>query len=98
MEAKQKEADRLEAEANKPKELLKTITHSIGQSVNEVKINNWALAVGQNIKVRTKRGRPIFGRLLAIDTKQLTIATKYMRGDATITVSRKDVVSMSVSR
>ncbi len=98
MEAKQKEAERLEAEANKPKELLKIITTSIGQSINEVRISDWSKAVGQNIKVRTKRGRPIFGRLLAIDDKQLTIVSKYMRGDATITVLRKDVVSMSVSR
>lgn len=98
MEAKQKEAERLEAEANKPKELLKTITRTIGKSVNEVKISDWSEAVGQNIKVRTKRGRPIFGRLISIDSEQLTIASKYMRGDATITVARKDVVSMSVSR
>ncbi len=98
MEAKQKEAARLEAEANKPKELLKTITRSIGKSANETTISDWTQAVGQNIKVRTKRGRPIFGRLLDINDKQLTISSRYMRGDATITVSRKDVVSMSVSR
>ncbi len=98
MEAKQKEAERLEAEANKPKELLKTITRSIGKNVNEVTIKNWSQAVGKNIKVRTKRGRPIFGRLLSINDKQLTIASKYMRGDATITVMRNDVVSMSISR
>ncbi|WP_223786623.1 hypothetical protein [Marinicella meishanensis] len=98
MEAKQKEAERLEAEANKPKELLKTITRSIGRSVNETKISDWSQAVGQNIKVRTKRGRPIFGRLMSIDSDQLTISSKYMRGNATITVARKDVVSMSVSR
>ncbi len=98
MEAKQKQAERLEAEANKPKELLKTITTTIGKNVNEVRIIDWSQAVGQNIKVRTRRGRPIFGRLLAIDDKQLTIVSKYMRGDATITVMRKDVVWMSVSR
>ncbi len=98
MEAKQRQAERLEAEANKPKELLKTIVTSVGKSVNEVKIYDWSRAVGQSIKVRTKRGRPIFGRLLAIDNKQLTIVSKYISGDATITVLRKDVVSMSVSR
>ncbi len=98
MEAKQQETERIEAEANKPKELLKTITHSVGKGVNEVTVRNWSQAVGQNIKVRTRRGRPIFGRLLAIDDKQLTIASKYMSGDATITVLRKDVLSMTVNR
>lgn len=98
MEAKQQEAERLEAEANEPKELLKIITTTIGKGSNEVKISDWSKAVGQNIKVRTKRGRPIFGRLLAIDDEQLTIVSRYIRGDATITVLRKDVVSMSVSR
>jgi len=98
MEAKQKEAERLEAEANKPKELLKTVVHTIGKSNNEEIIKNWSNAVGRNIKVRTKRGRPIFGRLLAINDQQLTIASKYMRGKATITVAREDVVSMSVSK
>jgi len=98
MEAKQQQAARLEAEANKPKELLKTIVTSIGKRNNEVKINDWSQAVGQNIRVRTKRGRPIFGRLSAIDDKQLTIVSKYIRGDATITVLRKDVLSMSISR
>lgn len=98
MEAKQKEAERLEAEANKPKELLKTITRKIGKSVNEVTITDWSQAIGQNIKVRTKRGRPIFGRLLSINDKQLTITTKYMKGNATITVIRDDVLSMSVTR
>lgn len=98
MEAKKQEAARLEAEANRPKELLKTITHSVGKKVKEVRINNWSQAVGKNIKVRTKRGRPIFGRLLSINDKQLTIVSKYMRGDATITVSRDDVVSMSFNR
>ena len=98
MEAKQQQTALLEAEANKPKELLKTITTRIGKTVNEVKINDWSRAVGQNIKIRTKRGRPVFGRLLKIDNKQLTIVSKYISGDATITVSRKDVVSMSLSR
>ena len=98
MEAKERRAARLEAEANKPKELLKTITTSIGKSANEVRINDWSQAVGRSIKVRTKRGRPIFGRLKAINSKELTIVSKYISGDATITVPRKDVVSMSVSR
>ncbi|MCX7552319.1 hypothetical protein OS175_00385 [Marinicella sp. S1101] len=98
MQAKQEEADRLEAEANKPKELLKTITTTIGKSVNEVTVSDWSQAVGQNIKVRTKRGRPIFGKLSSINDKQLTIVSKYMRGNATITVMRDDVVSMSITR
>ncbi len=98
MEAKQREAERLEAEANKPKELLKTITHKIGESRNETQISNWKLAVGKNVKVRTKRGRPIFGRLIDFNDKQVTLASKYMRGDATITVSRKDVLSISISQ
>ncbi len=98
MEAKQQEAARIEAEANKPKELLKTITHKIGTTKKEVRITDWTQAVGQNIKVRTQRGRPIFGRLIDINDKQLTISTKYMRGDATITVPRKDVLSMTISR
>ena len=98
MEAKEQEAARKEALANQPKELLKTIVHNIGGTQNEYVVKNWAQSVGQNIKVRTKRGRPIFGKLLAINDSQLTISTRYMRGDATLTVPRKDVVSMTVTR
>lgn len=98
MEAKQKEAARLEAEANKPKELLKTITHTMGGTKNEYVIDDWNTAIGQNIKIRTKRGRPIFGRLLSIDDTHLTIASRYMRGDVTMTVAKSNVVSMTTNK
>jgi hypothetical protein len=99
MEAKEAEAKRLEAEANAPKELLKTIKYTVGgESPNEVVIKNWNEAIGENIRVRTKRGRPIFGKLLSISDTHLTIATRYMRGDATITVAKKDVVRMTKTR
>ncbi|TDR23639.1 hypothetical protein [Marinicella litoralis] len=98
MEAKEQEAIRVEKASNQPKELLKTITHNIGGTKSEYLIENWTHAVGQNIKVRTKRGRPIFGKLLSANGTQLTISTRYMRGNATITVAKKDVVSMTANR
>ncbi|MCB1581776.1 MAG: hypothetical protein R3E90_07430 [Marinicella sp.] len=99
LEAKEQEAKRLEAEANAPKELLKTIKHTVGgESPNEIVIKDWNEAIGENIRVRTKRGRPIFGRLLSVNDTHLTIATRYMRGDATISVAKKDVVRMTKTR
>ncbi len=99
LEAKEAEAKRLEDEANAPKELLKTIKHTVGgETPNEYVIKDWNEAIGENIRVRTKRGRPIFGKLLSINKTHLTIATRYMRGDATISVAKKDVVRMTKTR
>lgn len=98
MDAKEQEAKRIETAANQPKELLKTVTHNMGGVKNEYLIENWSQAVGQNMKIKTKRGRPIFGKLMAIGDTHLTISSRYMRGNATITVAKKDVVSMTVSR
>ncbi|MFC3195222.1 hypothetical protein ACFODZ_13295 [Marinicella sediminis] len=98
MEAKDREAARKEAEANKPRELLKTIRRTIGgTSQNEQFVDNWEQAIGLNIRVKTKRGRPIFGKLISISPTHLTISTRYMRGNATITVANKDVISMTTS-
>ncbi len=99
MDAKEQEAIRVEKVNNEPKELLKTITRKIGGAKKtEYVIENWMEAVGQNIKVRTKRGRPIFGKLMSANGTQLTISTRYMRGDATISVAKKDVVSLTATR
>jgi hypothetical protein len=99
MEAKEREAARKEAEANKPKELLKTIRHTIGgTNRNETFVDDWQQAIGKNIRVKTKRGRPIFGKLISISESHLTISTRYMRGNATITVANKDVISMTTTQ
>ena len=99
MEAKEQEAARKEAEANKPKELLKTVTYTIGGvNKNETLVSDWSKAIGKNIKVRTKRGRPIFGKLLSINDKHITISSRYMRGNATLTVKKKDIQAMTLSR
>jgi len=98
MEAKQKEAARIEKEAQKPNELLKTVVHKMGVEANEFIVNDWNQAIGKNIKVKTKRGRPIFGKLLSISNTHLSISSRYMHGNATITVAKKDVVTMTVNR
>jgi len=98
MEAKEQEAKRVEVEANQPKELLKTITHTMGGTQSEYLIENWNQAIGQNIKIKTKRGRPFFGKLMSIGDTHLTITSRYMSGSATITVAKKDVVYMTASR
>ena len=98
MEAKEREAARIEAEANRPKELLRTIRTTIGgTNQNETFVDNWQQAIGKNIRVKTKRGRPIFGKLVSISPTHLTISTRYMRGNATITVANKDVISMTTT-
>lgn len=99
MEAKEQEAKRKEAEANAPKELLKTVTHNIGgKAPDEYVVNDWRSAIGMNIKVKTQRGRPIFGKLLSVGATHLTISSRYIKGKATITVAKKDVVQMTRMR
>jgi hypothetical protein len=96
MEAKEQETKRKEEEPNAPKELLKTVKHTIGgRAPDEYVVSDWNSAIGQNIKIRTKRGRPIFGKLLAISGSHLTVSSRYIKGNATITVAKKDVVRMT---
>ena len=98
MEAQEKKA-RVEAEKNKPKELIKVITHKIGKQRNlNNNLSNWADAIGHNVNIKTKRGRPIFGKLLAMDANHLTVSTRYMSGNATLTVARREVMSVGLSR
>mgnify|MGYP000156205344 CR=1 FL=1 len=97
MEAQDKR-EAAEAEANKPKELIKVITHRIGKDRKASNLTNWSDAIGKNVRIKTKRGRPIFGKLLSMNAKQLTISTRYMAGNATLTVSRNEVMSIGLSR
>ncbi len=98
MEAQEKKAAE-EAERNKPKELIRTVTHQIGGEKRRAKnLSNWADAVGQQVNIKTKRGRPVFGRLVSINGDVLTVTTRYMSGDATITIPRGDVLSVGLSR
>jgi hypothetical protein len=86
-------------EASKPKELIRRIkTHVGGQQKREYTLQNWSDAIGQSVKVKTKRGRPIFGVLKAINANQVTVSTRFKSGDATINISRKDVLSISIAR
>lgn len=88
-----------EEEANKPKELIRRIkTHVGGPQKREYTLKNWSDAIGQSVKIKTKRGRPIFGVLKAINADQVTVSTRFKSGDATITISRKDVLSISIAR
>lgn len=97
MEAQEQKAA-AEAEKNKPKELIQVITHKIGAEKKTSNLTNWADAIGENVRIKTKRGRPIFGKLLSMDANQLTISTRYMSGNATLTVPRKEVMSVGLSR
>lgn len=98
MEAQERKAAE-EAERNKPKELIKTVTHKIGGEKRKVSsLSNWADAVGQHVNIKTKRGRPVFGKLVSINGDVLTVTTRYMSGDATITIPRGDVLSVGLSR
>lgn len=96
MEAQEKKAA-AEAEANKPKELIKVITHQIGKQKKSDNLANWADAIGKNVRIKTKRGRPIFGKLMSMNAKHLTISTRYMSGNATLTVPRNEVMSVGLS-
>ncbi|WP_154224206.1 hypothetical protein [Marinicella rhabdoformis] len=96
MEAQEKKAE-AEAEANKPKELIKVITHQIGKQKSSNNLTNWNDAIGKNVRIKTKRGRPIFGKLMSMDAKQLTVSTRYMSGNATLTVPRHEVMSVGLS-
>ncbi|KAA3639282.1 MAG: hypothetical protein DWP95_10825 [Proteobacteria bacterium] len=99
MEQRQAVLKEREAEANKPKELIRRIkTHVGGQQKREYTLKNWSDAIGQSVKIKTKRGRPIFGVLKAINADQVTVSTRFKSGDATINISRKDVLSISIAR
>ncbi|MCX7545638.1 LSm family protein [Marinicella gelatinilytica] len=99
MEQRQKIREEREAQANKPKELIRQIkTHVGGQQKREYTLTNWSDAIGQSVKIKTKRGRPIFGTLKAINDNQVTVSTRFKSGDATINISRKDVLSISIAR
>ncbi len=97
MEAQEQKAA-AEAEKNKPKELIQVVTHKIGTVKKANNLSNWADAIGKNVRIKTKRGRPIFGKLLSMDANQLTVSTRYMSGNATLTVLRKEVMSVGLSR
>jgi len=99
MEQREAVLKQQEEEANKPKELIRRIkTHVGGQNKREYTLTNWSDAIGQSVKIKTKRGRPIFGRLKAISADQVTVSTRFKSGDATINISRKDVLSISIAR
>ena len=75
------------------------VTHKIGKKRGvKNSLSNWRDAIGKNVSIKTMRGRPIFGKLLAMDANQLTISARYMSGNATLTVLRKDVLSVALSR
>jgi len=95
---KQLQKDQQAAE-QQPKKLLRQVkTHIGGQQKNEVIVSNWASAIGQDVKVMTKRGRPVFGVLKAVNNQQITVTTRFKSGDATISIQRKDVLSISTRR
>ncbi len=99
MEQREAVLKQREQEANQPKELIKRIkTHVGGQQKREYTLQNWSDAIGQSVKIKTKRGRPIFGVLKAINAEQVTVSTRFKSGDATINISRKDVLSISIAR
>ena len=99
MEQREAHLKKQEQKANKPKELIRRIkTHVGGQQTREYTLNNWSDAIGQSVKVKTKRGRPVFGVLKAISADQVTVSTRFKSGDATINISRKDVLSISIAR
>lgn len=88
-----------EKSENQPKERIKQVkTHIGGQQKKEVVLTNWSDAIGQKVKVKTKRGRPVFGVLKAINDQQVTVSTRFKSGDATISIQRKDVLSISLNR
>jgi hypothetical protein len=99
MEQREAVLKQREEKANKPKELIRRIkTHVGGQQKREYTLQNWSDAIGQSVKVKTKRGRPIFGVLKAISADQVTVSTRFKSGDATFNISRKDVLSISIAR
>ncbi len=88
-----------EAEKNKQEELIKTVKTQIGgPQRTETQLSDWSEAVGKQVNIKTKRGRPVFGKLIAIDSKVLTISTRYMQGNATLSIPRDEVLSVSLSR
>lgn len=98
MEQREAVLKQREQKANKPKELIRRIkTHVGGQQKKEYTLKNWSDAIGQSVKIKTKRGRPIFGVLKGISANQVTVSTRFKSGDATINISRKDVLSISIA-
>ncbi len=87
------------AAEDKPKKLLRQVkTHIGGPQKNETIISDWSTAVGQDVKIKTKRGRPVFGVLKAVNDQQVTVTTRFKSGDATLSIQRKDVLSISTRR
>lgn len=99
MEQRQQLQEDQQAADNEPKKVVRQVkTHIGGQQRNETIISDWSTAVGQDVKIKTKRGRPIFGVLMAVNDQMVTVTTRFKSGDATISIQRKDVLSISTRR
>lgn len=94
---KKREEERLAA-LNQPKELIKTVKTTIGKknSPSYVNVKDWNDAVGSKVVVRTRRGRPIFGRLKQVENDKIIMTSKYITGTAEIAVERKNILSLNL--
>ncbi|WP_395374066.1 hypothetical protein [Marinicella sp. W31] len=94
---KKREEERLAA-LNQPKELIKTVKTTIGKQnrTTYINIKNWDDAVGSKVVVRTRRGRPIFGRLKAVKGDEIIMTSQYVSGKAEISIQRGNILSLNL--
>ena len=97
-EQKQKREEERLAALNQPKELIKTVKTTIGKKrgVTYIQIKDWTDAIGSKVVVRTRRGRPIFGRLKAVKNDEIIMTSQYVSGKAEISIQRGNIISLNL--
>ncbi|MCF6299652.1 MAG: hypothetical protein L3J52_00785 [Proteobacteria bacterium] len=87
------------ADEQKANEKRKVTPIRIGDTTKSRTIpkSAWHQAVGKTVKIKTKRGRPVFGKLVAANDKLITISIQFVSGNSTISIKTKNVLVMTTN-
>ncbi len=83
--------------AQQTKPLVRTIKYTVGSKKRSLlDVSDWHSAVGNNVRIKTRRGRPIYGKLLAVSDDRVRLSSRFATGNAEITVLRNKILSLNI--